>query len=157
MGPSFEWSMQVSVNEVERASRASGIDLLSLHLDAFASKLDLLPVTRDNNFAKALKPVSHKAIEAVYTVCPQSNACQTRNCALRSIQQVTRKKDLPLVTLIKDFKFHTKYKPTADTITEQPGNLPPIVTRVDDDNAAPVKMVVVDGIVMGPKVRLLKL
>ncbi len=83
------------------------IDLLSLHLDAFASKLDLLPVTRDNKFAKALKPVSHTAIEAVYTVCPQSNACQTRNCALRSIQQVTRKKDLPLVTLIKDFKFHT--------------------------------------------------
>ena len=48
-----------------------------------------------------------------------------------------------------------KYKPTADTITPQPGGLPPIVTQANDDNAAPVKLVVVDGIVMGPKVRSL--
>ncbi|TFK58860.1 hypothetical protein BDN72DRAFT_873120 [Pluteus cervinus] len=81
---------------------------VSANLDAFAGVLHLLPVTDDNKFSKALKPVSHKTIEAVYTICPQSSMCQTRSCESKAIQQVTRKKNLPLVTLIKDFKIYTK-------------------------------------------------
>ncbi len=84
------------------------VTAISSKLDALASTLNLLPVTVNNGFSKALKPISHEAIKPVYTVCPQSSVCQTRSCYSKPLAQVTRKRDLPLVTLIKDFKIHTK-------------------------------------------------
>ncbi|TFK70975.1 hypothetical protein BDN72DRAFT_738276, partial [Pluteus cervinus] len=84
------------------------ITSLCSHLDNLADLLSLLPVDNNDKFTKDLKPVSQQAIKAVYIICPQSSICQTQSCILKPLQQVTRKKDLPLVTLIKDFEFHTE-------------------------------------------------
>ena len=75
---------------------------LSSKLDAFAKLLDLTPYDHWGKFKGRLQPVSYKKIQAVHTICPDSIICVDQQCASRCLLQLTRPRDVPLVTLIKD-------------------------------------------------------
>lgn len=75
---------------------------LSTKLDAFAKLLNLTPYDHRGKFKGRLQPVSYKEIQAVHTICPASIICVDQQCASRCLLQLTRSRDVPLVTLIKD-------------------------------------------------------
>jgi hypothetical protein len=79
---------------------------LSIQLDAFAKLLQLNPCDKNGRVRKRLKPVSYKAIAAVHIICPDTFQCETANCNPRSLQQATKIRDIPLVTLIKGFTIY---------------------------------------------------
>jgi hypothetical protein len=49
-----------------------------------------------------VKYCSYKEIQAVHTICPDSIICVDQQCASRCLLQLTRLRDVQLVTLIKD-------------------------------------------------------
>ena len=75
---------------------------LSSKLDAFAKLFDLTPYDHQGKFKGRLQPVSCKKIQAVHTICPDSIICVDQQCASQCLLQLTRPRDVPLVTLIKD-------------------------------------------------------
>jgi len=70
------------------------------------SSLGLIIYTKKANLKSALKPISYKAIEAVHIICPESYQCVTSGCGFRSLVQITRQRDIPLVTLVKNNTIH---------------------------------------------------
>jgi hypothetical protein len=79
---------------------------IGLKLDALARELGLCPIKKSGKFKGRLKAVSHKSIQPVYTLCPDTATCTTKACRKRALYQWTRPRDIPLVRLIKDFKVH---------------------------------------------------
>jgi hypothetical protein len=79
---------------------------VSLKLDALAKLLKLNPYNENGKFIGKLKSVSHDEISPVHIVCPDSVVCQYRNCHPRSLLQHTKPRDIPLVTLVKNFVSH---------------------------------------------------
>jgi hypothetical protein len=75
---------------------------LSMKLDAFANLLNLTPYDHHGKFKERLRPVSYTAIQAVHAICPDSITCVDQQCASRALLQITRPRDVPLITLIKD-------------------------------------------------------
>jgi uncharacterized Zn finger protein (UPF0148 family) len=84
---------------------------IELNTNAFtshvAAKLDLLidalslnPYYR-RRLVKVLKPISYDQIQGVPMICPISMCCTTQSCKGRALQQTTRIRDVPSVTLIK--------------------------------------------------------
>jgi len=71
-------------------------------LDAFARLLHLHPFNKYGEQLSRLQPISHKLIQPVYILCPNSMECETATCNSRSLLQSTRTRDIPQVTLIKD-------------------------------------------------------
>lgn len=82
------------------------INVIGGKLDAFAKMLQLYPYSENNHFLGKLKPVSRKSIEAVHMICPEAVECETTSCRGRSLQQITRSRDIPKVTLIKGSDIH---------------------------------------------------
>jgi hypothetical protein len=80
--------------------------MLGLKLDALARVLGLYPVNKSGKFKGRLKPVSHKNIQAVYTLCPNTPTCRTVGCQKRALYQWTKPRDVPLVRMIKDFTVY---------------------------------------------------
>ena len=75
---------------------------LSLKLDGLSRILNLHPYNDDGEFQGKLQPVSHKLIQPVHVICPNSMECETNNCNGRSLLQSTATRDIPLVTLVKN-------------------------------------------------------
>jgi hypothetical protein len=75
---------------------------LSLKLDGLSRLLNLHPYNDDGEFQGKLQPVSHKLIQPVHVICPNSMECETANCNGRSLLQTTATRDIPVVVLIKD-------------------------------------------------------
>jgi hypothetical protein len=82
------------------------ITSLSMRLDAFAALLQLKPCDKSGRVKRKLKPVSHNKIKAVHIICPVSFQCETLDCNPRSLQQITKTRDIPHVTLIKGFTIY---------------------------------------------------
>ncbi len=80
--------------------------ILGLKLDALARVLGLYPVNKSGKFKGKLKPVSHKKIQAVYTLCPNTPICRIAKCQRKALYQWTRQRDVPLVRMIKGFTVH---------------------------------------------------
>lgn len=78
----------------------SWVTALALKLDAFSELLGLTPY-KLGAFNEKLQEVSQKAIEPVRIICPSDMECATASCKLRHIGVYTRKRDIPLATLIK--------------------------------------------------------
>jgi hypothetical protein len=78
------------------------ITAFSFKLDALAKHLDLHPYNEQGQLEGKLLPVSHKLIQPVHVLCPNSMECETANCNSRSLLQSTRTRDIPQVTLIKN-------------------------------------------------------
>ena len=79
---------------------------LALKLDAMADLLNLSSYDDTGRYKGKLKPVSHAEIQPVYVICPISATCETVTCNPRGLQQATRARDIPLVTLIKGTTIH---------------------------------------------------
>jgi len=82
------------------------ITTLSIWLDAFAALLQLKPCDKNGRVKKKLTPVSYKKIEAVHIFCPVSFQCKTQDCDPQSLQQATKPRDIPCVTLIQGFTIY---------------------------------------------------
>jgi CxC5 like cysteine cluster associated with KDZ transposases len=78
------------------------ITAFSSKLNSLAKILDLHPYNEHGQLEGKLQPVSHKLIQPVYILCPNSMECETANCSSRSLLQSTRTRDIPQVTLIND-------------------------------------------------------
>jgi hypothetical protein len=81
------------------------VESLATKLDNFATLLDLTPYYQHGKFVK-LKPVSHKEIQPVLVICPDSVTCEDLQCQPRGLLQSTDIRDIPLVTLIKSTTVH---------------------------------------------------
>ena len=82
------------------------ITILGTKLDTLADILQLKPFVKNGKVKKKLLPTSYKAIEAVHVICPDSFQCETLNCKPCSLQQITKARDIPSVTLIKGFTIY---------------------------------------------------
>ena len=81
------------------------VDNIGLRLDALAKLLSLNPYDGNGQFQQKLKQVSHKSIQPIHVICPESYECETLDCKSRSLLQSTKSRDVPLVTLIKGFEY----------------------------------------------------
>jgi len=89
-----------------------------LQLDAMAKLLQLHPGNKSGKVKQKLKPVSYKAIEGIHMICPDVFQCETLSCKPRSLRQVTRNRDIPLVTLIKGFTIYDECPVLTGKCTE---------------------------------------
>jgi hypothetical protein len=90
------------------ASEKNKIVAIALELDALAKILGLCPLNKQGSFQRKLKAVSHKEVQPVYTICPNTATCKTLSCNKSALYQWTRARDIPLVTFIRDFGAHDK-------------------------------------------------
>jgi hypothetical protein len=74
------------------------IATLSLRLDSLAKVLRLHPYDSNKQFQGKLQPISHKSIQPVHIICPNSMECQTLTCISQSLLQNTTVQDVPHVT-----------------------------------------------------------
>ncbi|KAM6491044.1 hypothetical protein JOM56_013284 [Amanita muscaria] len=79
---------------------------IGIKMDALAVVLGLHPFNKAGKFTGKLKAVSHKQIQAVYSLCPNTATCQTMDCNKKALYQNTKPADLGLVTFIKDFTVY---------------------------------------------------
>jgi hypothetical protein len=76
-------------------------------LVSLAQILQFYPLDNNGNFLGKLKPISQESIQPVLMICPTSVQCMKPTCNPRSLLQATKTRDIPKVTLIKNF---TTYK-----------------------------------------------
>jgi len=82
------------------------LQVTSVKLISFAQLLHYYPVNQQGKFMGKLKPVSQKAIQPIHIICPSSVECETMTCNPRSLLQASKPRDIPRVTLIKNFTIH---------------------------------------------------
>src|ERR1700756_4462613 len=75
-------------------------------LVALAQMLEYYPLDNNGNFLGKLKPVSQRSVHPVLMICPTSVQCMTSTCNPRSLLQATKTRDVPKVTLIKNFTMY---------------------------------------------------
>jgi hypothetical protein len=102
-------------NVAEEMDEEEEITAFSLKLNALTRLLDLHPYIEHRQPESKLQPISHKLIQPVDVLCPNSIKCETANCNSRSLLQNTRPRDVPQVTLIKDSVIYTGECPTCKT------------------------------------------
>lgn len=69
-------------------------------LDLLIKKLSLKSYHK-SRLVKVLKPFTYEQIQGVQVICPKSMSCTSAICQGRALQQITRTRDIPTVTLIK--------------------------------------------------------
>jgi len=106
------------LKESQFTSVDAQITALGTHLDGMAKLLRLHPSNKHGKVKNKLKPTSYKAIEGVHIICPNTFECTTHSCNPRSLQQVTRIRDIPLVTLINGFDVYEDCPVLAGKCTE---------------------------------------
>ncbi len=79
---------------------------VALKLDAMTKLLNLKPYDRAGKFITKPKPVSHKAIEPIHVICPNTLVCKTKDCQPHSLVMITKPRDIPYVTLVKSFRIY---------------------------------------------------
>ena len=89
-------------NVAKEMEEEEEIATFSIKLNALTKLLDLHPYDEHGKLKGKLQPVSHKLIQPVHVLCPNSMECETASCNSRSLLQSTRTRDIPQVTLIKD-------------------------------------------------------
>jgi hypothetical protein len=78
------------------------LTVISTKLVALAHILQFYPSDGKGNFLGKLQPVSQKAIQPTLVIFPDSAECKTMSCNPWSLLQVTKTRDIPRVTLIKN-------------------------------------------------------
>jgi len=94
----FHHSERQSYQTDERITNAMGIKL-----DALSKLLGLNPF-QNGKFQQKLKPVDESIIHPIYVICPEALECETELCSGHYLNQNTRDRDIPQVTLIKGGK-----------------------------------------------------
>ncbi len=97
----------LSENDVNNGMEDEQITIaIAMKLNAMAKLLNLQPYDNEGKFTGKLRPVSHKAIEPIHIICPNAVVCKTETCNPRSLVMITKPRDIPYVTLIKNFRVH---------------------------------------------------
>ena len=84
------------------------IRALGIKLDLLAKLLGLYPCNEKGKFTGKIKPISNVGIQPVHIICPDAVVCETATCNPRSLVQHTKLRDIPSVTLIKNFHVYEK-------------------------------------------------
>lgn len=79
---------------------------VAITLDRLAKFLGLCPYNKSGKFTGKMKTISNKEIEPIHVICPDSVVCETMECKPHSLTMTTKIRDIPLVTLIKDFTIY---------------------------------------------------
>ena len=82
-------------------TRDSDIISLAAKLSKFSQALEIYPYNQRNKFTGTVKPISHDSIQPAFLICPNSCICLTEGCNRSFLQQKSRPRDIPRVTLIK--------------------------------------------------------
>ena len=82
-------------------TRELDITTLAAKLSQFSQALEIYPYNQNKKFTGTLKPISHDSIQPALLICPNSSACLTAGCNRCALQQKSRLRDIPMVTLIK--------------------------------------------------------
>jgi CxC5 like cysteine cluster associated with KDZ transposases/CxC6 like cysteine cluster associated with KDZ transposases len=75
-------------------------------LDVMAKLLNLQPYNGAGKFITKPKPVLHNAIEPIHVICPNTLVCKTKDCHPYSLVMTTKPRDIPYVTLVKNFRIY---------------------------------------------------
>ncbi len=95
------------LNDVTDGGRNEQVTIaIALKLDAMTELLNLQPYNRAGKFITKQKPVSHKAIEPIHIICPNTLVCKTKDCNPHSLVMITKPRDIPYVTLVKNFRIY---------------------------------------------------
>ena len=97
-----------SKKELQNPDKKNKIKFLAEKLDLTAISLKLSPYDSKGNYKGKLLSISYQKIEPAYVICPTSFICGTLDCQPRCLIQSTRERDIPLVTLIKEYKVHQR-------------------------------------------------
>ncbi|KAF8341700.1 hypothetical protein F5887DRAFT_1062457 [Amanita rubescens] len=79
---------------------------VAITLDKLVKLLRLYPYDKSGKFTGKMKPISHKDIQPVHVICPDSVVCETMTCKPHALIMSTKIRDIPLVTLIKCFTVY---------------------------------------------------
>ena len=90
----------------KQSSSDQVLTIISAKLVALAHVLQFYPSDDHSNYSGKLQPVSLKAIQPILIICPDSVECETMTCNPRSLLQATKPRDIPNVTVIKNFVMH---------------------------------------------------
>jgi hypothetical protein len=71
------------------------VKLIAGKLNDMAVNLNITPYNDQDDYIGKLLPISHKAIQPVHMICPESLVCGTATCRPKSLVQDTRKRDIP--------------------------------------------------------------
>jgi len=82
------------------------ISNIAIKLDSFGQLLGLVKYNNKGHLKGSLRPISYKAIEAVHVICPATYKCKTIKYQSQSLIQISRPRDVPLATLIKNNTIH---------------------------------------------------
>jgi hypothetical protein len=82
------------------------ISSLGKKLDGLAKLLGLYPYSAKGKFQGKLKPVSHVEIQPLHIICPDSVECEDMSCKPCSLHQITKTRDIPMVTLVKGLDIY---------------------------------------------------
>ena len=78
---------------------------IALKLHGLSELLQLTPYNSTGQFQKKLGPISLSEIEPIRIICPISMTCTTSTCKPVHLEQLTRTRDIPIVTLIQGNKI----------------------------------------------------
>lgn len=95
--------LKKSDNATESTTRQKNI---GVKLDKLAKLLNLNPYDDKGQFQQKLLPVSHKSIRPIHVICPNSYECESLGCNSRSLRQISKSRDIPLVTLIENLQYY---------------------------------------------------
>ena len=84
------------------------LTVTALKLIGLAQVLQFYPVDKNGKFLGKLKSVSQKSIQPVQVICPTSVQCMTATCNPHSLLQAIKTRDIPKVTLVKNFIIYNK-------------------------------------------------
>lgn len=87
--------------EEQRDHTPSAVNALSLKLDRMVSVLWLNTFKPSGKIYHRRKPISYKAVEPLYLLCPQSYECEITTCPARALSQDRPYRDVTQVTLLK--------------------------------------------------------
>ena len=79
---------------------------LGLKLNSLAMLLRLHPYNEKGKYMGRIKPISQRDIQPVYIICPEAVVCETTTCNPHALIQHTKNRDIPFVTLIKNFQIY---------------------------------------------------
>ena len=93
---------QMLFKNADDRNPAHKITAIGEKIDGLAKVLKLYPYDNHGQFQGNLKSISHTSIQAAHVICPNAITCETTTCNPRSLLQITKVRDIPKVTLIKN-------------------------------------------------------
>jgi hypothetical protein len=79
---------------------------VAMRIGELAKALKVHPYDETGKFIGKLDPICHRGIEPIHVICPDAVVCETMKCKPYSLTMATKPRDIPYVTLIKNFVIY---------------------------------------------------